>query len=105
MTLEDRLRQVKVMHETAIPIGIYKVILTWSPKFKKVTPELLNVPNFTYIRIHPGNTHLDTSGCILVGESINAENNFLLRSRAAFDRLMPVLTEAAKDGITLYVVQ
>ena len=68
-TLEDEIRQVKVMHETAIPVGTYKVTLEGSPKFKRILPLLHNVPGFTGILIHSGNTDKHTSGCILVGKS------------------------------------
>ena len=72
-TLEDRCRDLnreeKVMHETAIPAGVYEVIVNVSMKFKRKLPLLLNVPHFTGIRIHRGNTDKDTSGCILVGEN------------------------------------
>lgn len=72
-TLEDRCRDLdkeeKVMHETAIPAGVYEVIVNVSVKFKRKLPLLLNVPYFTGIRIHRGNTDKDTSGCILVGEN------------------------------------
>lgn len=68
-TLEDVVRESKIKHETAIPAGTYKIELTFSAKFKKILPILLNVPNFEGIRIHAGNTKSDTSGCILVGEN------------------------------------
>lgn len=72
-TLEDKVRDLpiekKVMHETAIPPGEYKVIVNASPKFKRELPRLLNVPYFDGILIHRGNTAKDTSGCILVGEN------------------------------------
>ena len=73
-TLEDPVRDLKSVKEkvwgdTAIPAGTYKVELSYSPKFKRVLPAILNVPFFEGIRIHRGNTHEDTHGCILVGEN------------------------------------
>lgn len=73
-TLEDTVRKLntindKIKHKTAISEGIYKVVVTMSPKFKRLLPLLLNVPFFTGIRIHKGNNENDTSGCILVGEN------------------------------------
>lgn len=72
-TLEDQVRDLskekKVYAETAIPAGTYKVAVTYSPAFKRQLPLLYAVPHFTGIRIHRGNTHVDTAGCILVGEN------------------------------------
>lgn len=67
-TLEDASSAHKVYGETCIPVGQYKVILSHSPKFKKVLPELLEVPNYAGVRIHGGNSVKDTLGCILVGK-------------------------------------
>lgn len=95
-TLEDVVRApgVKVYGETAIPAGSYQVLLTMSPRFKRVLPLLLKVPNFEGIRIHPGNTDKDTDGCILVGDAPSVD--FLGQSRVAFDRLFAKL-QAAKQ--------
>lgn len=91
-TLEDVVRPEgrKIAGKTAIPAGEYKVVLTESKRFKKLLPLLINVPNFTGVRIHSGNTHHDTEGCILVGE--NKVKGRVINSRATMNRLMAQLT-------------
>lgn len=54
-TLEDKVRDIKIKHETAIPAGTYQVIINKSERFKQLMPLLLNVPNFEGVRIHKGN--------------------------------------------------
>lgn len=71
-SLEDQDRHLedggeKVYGETAIPRGRYKVQLSYSQRFKRIMPEVLDVPGFTGIRIHGGNTEEDTEGCPLLG--------------------------------------
>lgn len=99
-TLEDIPRYVKIMNETCIPTGDYKVILNESNRFKRVMPLLLQVPNFEGIRIHAGNTEADTSGCILVGK--NTARGMLSESRATFDKIFSMMTKA-KDGIEIII--
>jgi hypothetical protein len=73
--LEDVTRKPdaqKIYGQTAIPQGLYEMILTFSNRFRMILPELINVPGFTKIRIHGGNTDKDTDGCPLYGcERIN----------------------------------
>lgn len=69
----DTLEDVKIYGQTAIPKGKYKTIVSYSPKFNKYLPELLNVPYYTNIRIHAGSSINHTDGCILVGYTVNNE--------------------------------
>lgn len=87
-TLEDTVRPKgeKVYGKTAIPAGKYKVKKTYSPRFKKQLPEILNVPNFSGVRIHAGNTAKDTDGCILLG--LNKTKGAVLCSRNAMTFFM-----------------
>lgn len=72
-TLEDKVRDLpreeKVYGKTAIPSGTYRVALTYSNKFKRLLPLLLDVPYFRGVRIHRGNAAVDTEGCPLIGEN------------------------------------
>lgn len=93
-TCEDTVREVegqpveawKVKTATAIPRGTYRVIITMSARFGVMLPLLVDVPGFTGIRIHPGNTALDTDGCILPG--VVRLPAGVGKSRIAFDALM-----------------
>ena len=38
----------KVFGETAIPYGIYSVIMTMSPRFKRILPRLVDVNGFRW---------------------------------------------------------
>lgn len=103
-TLEDTDRQlegggIKVQNNTAIPRGVYEVIVTYSNRFKRETPMLLNVPGFTGIRIHAGNTTEDTEGCILVGDINSKEDdNFIGASRIAYSRLFKKIKQAISNN-------
>ena len=66
---DEYIRKKKVYAETAIPTGTYKIEMTYSNRFKRILPLLVGVKGFSGIRIHRGNTDLDSSGCIIVGEN------------------------------------
>lgn len=106
-TLEDRVRPEgeKVYGKTAIPEDTYEVKLTHSPRFKKILPEILNVPNFSGIRIHTGNSSKDTEGCIIVGTWDGEKEDWVGSSKIAFDKLMSLLEEATnnKEKVTITV--
>lgn len=102
-TLEDKYREVtgeavsvwKVPKETAIPLGRYRVLLQNSPRFQIVTPHLQDVPGFTMIEMHPGNTNKDTEGCILLGTQRGADS--ISESRIAFTTLMAKLQSTTEE--------
>lgn len=101
------IRARKVYGETAIPAGRYSVVLNvLSPKYAGVAwyrnltggymPRLLAVPGFEKILIHPGNSALDTLGCVLVGR--NTKVGQLTASRDTFERLYKKMKSAADRG-------
>lgn len=106
-SLEDRVRPLgkngegKVKGETAIPAGRYKVIYNWSPKFSRNLPRLLDVPFFDGILIHPGNTALNSAGCILVG--YNKEVGRLTDSRDVSDRLNVMIEDAQRKREEIWI--
>jgi len=80
--------EAKVYAETAIPAGTYKVQITFSQRFQKKLPILIEVPGFTGIRIHKGNRSKDTMGCILVGMAPSGDD-WLGLSTEAWTILQP----------------
>lgn len=87
---------IKVSGATAIPYGTYEIIRSYSNRFKKVLPLLLNVPNFDGIRIHSGNTAADTEGCLLPG--FNTIKGQVTSSRETFRKLDNDLAKWLKQG-------
>lgn len=112
-TLEDKDRKLetnpndKVYGETAIPRGSYRLIISYSKRFKRDLIEILNVNGFTGVRIHSGNKPEDTEGCIIVG-LINEKNddNWVGSSKVAYDGLHQKVKDALERGelVTLEIV-
>lgn len=102
-TLEDLERPVKIHGQTAIPRGTYPLILEHSPRFKRVLPTVLDVPGFTGIRIHSGNSSLDTEGCILVGRDRTA--GWLHQSRVALETLTSLLTARLRNDTATIIIK
>lgn len=101
-TLEDAVRSgAKVPGETAIPYGRYQVTITRSQRFQRMLPLVHDVPGFAGVRIHPGNTVEDTSGCILVG--MGRTGATLSLSRLAMDHLQPQLARAQAEGDRIWL--
>lgn len=106
------IKAIKKPKITAIPTGTYEVTLdVFSSKFgnipfyKKVCngklPRLLNVKGFEGILIHCGNTQLDTSGCLIVGE--NKVKGKVINSKITFEKLYNILKNS-KDKITIKII-
>jgi hypothetical protein len=84
-TLEDVVRDRKIFADTCIPYGKYTVEVTLSSRFGKRLPLVYNKPNLSVtsengdvwngIRMHGGNTQLDTEGCILVAKTEHLNEN------------------------------
>jgi hypothetical protein len=91
----------KIQNKTAIPRGRYKVGLHNSPHFKCIVPILLDVPGYADILIHWGNDAADTDGCILVGQT--KEANLIYKSKAAWQALYQKISAALALGQPVYV--
>lgn len=100
-TLEDLLRPagVKIKGVTAIPAGLYRVQLTMSSRFKRVTPQIMAVKNFEGIRFHGGNDPVDTEGCPLV-----AFNRSGLRIQGTAEAALTQLIQDAGGSCLLAIV-
>ncbi len=101
-SLEDTIRPfgVKVNEETGIPEGTYRCKISKSTRFKREMPMLFTEDNgyelinngisFKGIRMHGGNTHKNTEGCILV--AYNKIDSTTIQGTAEYD-----LTEKLKS--------
>jgi hypothetical protein len=104
-TLEDTVREIagkpvstwKIPGETAIPNGTYQIVIDYSDRFKRPMPHILNVDGFDGVRIHSGNTAVDTEGCILLGRQRQGSDE-VLDSAAAFSVFFPKLQAAIQRG-------
>lgn len=100
---EERLTGPKVFGETCIPRGKYDITVTYSPHFNRDLPLLLGVPNYSGVRIHPGNTPADTEGCILPG--LDRNHSGVGRSVLAFNGLFAKIQAALarKEGVQITI--
>lgn len=108
-SLEDAYREIegqpvsswKIQNMTAIPKGRYQVDNTYSNHFSKYLPLIENVPGFTGVRIHGGNTSGDTEGCILLG--MQHGDRSLIRSQEAMQLFIPYLHHALSTGDDCFI--
>ena len=95
-TVPKTIRDIKRLGRSAVPTGVYRLVLGYSPRFsprpfyraygRGLVPRLQNVSGFEGVLIHCGNTVVDTCGCILVGR--RADSSTLVQSQKTYDRLM-----------------
>ena len=111
---EANINNIKVKHKTAIPTGIYEVLMnvvsgTFIKKqLYKVfcggkVPRLKYVKGFSGILIHSGTDQESSSGCIIVGE--NKVVGKVINSWTTYKRVYNVLKAASNKGekITLTI--
>lgn len=91
------IQKLKQYGITAIPSGIYKVIIVYSNHFKMRVPMLVAVPGYVSIEIHPGNKDADTLGCLLTGYKHGIDCITAGTSRPAFDDLMKILDKPNQE--------
>lgn len=107
--------RVKVMHQTAIPTGMYEIDMTTvsgtfvkKPLYKDYcggrVPRLKEVKGFSGILIHSGTDQDSSSGCIIVGE--NKVVGKVINSWATFKCVYALMKRAHNNGerITLTIV-
>ena len=108
-TIEDRFREIekkedKVYGVTAIPCGSYPVVLDFSSKYSKMMPHILDVPYFSGIRIHSGNSDEDSLGCLIVGDYCpGVAGGWLKNSRIAYSKVFEKLQQASDKSERIFI--
>jgi hypothetical protein len=115
-TLEDKVRDLKdinhdgdfndpgegkIYGQTAIPYGRYRILFTYWKKHNRMAPLLQDVPGFTGIFIHSGNTPSDTMGCILPGE--NKIKGQVIYSKYHVNIIENLIREALSEKKDVYI--
>lgn len=85
-----------------VPVGTYKVELSYSNRFKLLLPEIKEVPMNAGIRIHAGNSFKDTSGCLLLGEHF--DGNMLVNSKIKIDTLLFLMKGWKENGESCRII-
>lgn len=118
--LEDSIRDHKIKGQTCIPAGRYSLGLNYwggmNTVYKKRFPdmhqgmiEIKDVPGFSNIYIHIGNTHADTAGCLLVGTYFHRDKNRgdyeVYQSQKAYQNLYEAVIEYVKKGQVMLTIE
>ena len=112
-TLEDCARPegVKVNKHTCIPTGIYNIEVTYSNRFKRDMVLISNTPDkavendgvrFTGVRVHGGNTHENTEGCILVAANVNEDTIYGSMEKEFTARVQEALARGEEVAMVVY---
>ncbi|MEN5233194.1 DUF5675 family protein [Sphingobacterium faecium] len=109
--LEDIPREKKIPGSTCIPLGTYRLGFNRDggmngnyydryPKMHRGMIEIKDIPGFSYVYIHIGNTHKETAGCLLVGtQYVFQQGDYrLVQSITAYKKLYPLLAEFMAAG-------
>lgn len=96
------IEKAKVYGKTAIPRGVYEIVISYSNKFQQLLPLLLNVPEYAGIRIHSGVTPEHTLGCLLPGK---LSGKVMVNSRSTFKKLFAKISEAIKKEKVIIFIE
>jgi len=106
--IEDKVRakpkewksELKVYGKTAISYGRYKVLSTWSGRFKRLLTGIFGVPDFEGIRVHNGTTELSCAGCPIISykDVAGQDSNRLVNDKGAMNDLNNLVLERQKTG-------
>lgn len=114
--IEDGYNAVKVPGQTRIPAGTYPVLRRRNGRFfdqyskefgHKFSLELGNVPNYSDVLIHIGNSKEDTRGCLLVnaGVMLNEKEEWIgLQSTVVYKLLYNLIALAFERGETVDLI-
>jgi len=114
--LEDEYRETKKAAETRIPMGLYKVRLKPTGGLHRKYKErfdfhegmlhVQDVPGFTDVLIHIGNTDQDTAGCLLVGRGATTNGIIMISSSklAYIEFYQKVIADAANGTLKIKYV-
>ena len=107
-TMEDQYNPTKIYGETRIPAGTYKLTLRaeggfhnrylsrYGAEWHKGMIYVNEVPNYTYVLWHVGNSPKDTKGCLLLSKT--QKDSFGGASRAAYEEVYPIVRDAILSG-------
>lgn len=105
-SIEDKVRVLnsiedKVYGETAIPAGTYKADIYFSKKFGYKVIRLFDVPYFSGILIHRGNSSKDSLGCIIACYVDDKTKNWGRNPTIALNKLITAVEDADKIIVTI----
>ena len=80
---------LNIKNKSSIPAKQYTCKQILSPRFGE-TFEICNVPGRSHICFHPGNTVLDTEGCIMLGNLVGelSGRRAILNSKETFKKFI-----------------
>lgn len=99
----NEILKIKKKAITAIPIGKYEIVFTYSNRFKRYMPLIMNVKGFDGTRIHVANKAVDVEGCIGLAYE-DSSDGFAGNSDKAckdFERILRNVEKTEKIWLTI----
>ena len=87
----------------AIPVGLYTIQNSVSPKFKRELPLIFNATSVKAsrgVRFHKGNSYKDSSACVLVGMGRDTKKQTISESAVAETMVTMLCRNVTKLAVT-----